>query len=202
MTKLKKLGPCPLPLERLMQLLEDSAFEYLREEDRILPRQVRGNRIATEDIKEELEKRGLEGDGLGQDDVSILFERPDARRPPRQLGEMSTDWLIDRLEIAWEHREEDAMRYGLRVGLVLGAHAQAGFNEEESTLSPLALTTVLGAMLDVAETLDTEQAMREASREERQRQWAASGKTWCEFAMPGVWAQLTEDGGEDGAAIA
>lgn len=199
MTPFKKLGPRPLNLEELVALLDASDYEHLREEDRILPRQLLDRRVEVEGIMDAIEPRcaGQEGDDRR---TRLLMQRPDEPDPVQPLEDLNVRALVDRLELAWQQREEEAMQYGLRLGLTLGAHAQAGLADDEESVRPLHLTAVLRAMLDVAEAIDGAKAMREASREERRRQWVASGKTWAEFAMPSIFGPESDEGDEAATA--
>lgn len=187
----KKLGPRPLSLEELVALLDASDFEWLREEDRILPRELRDARLRVGDLREAFDKRCPEDEdaSLGR----LLGRRPEDPESVSPIEDLGLNHLVERMQVTWECREEEALRYGLRLGLVLGAHAQASLGEDEEPMGPLRLTTVLRAMLDVAEALDGERALREASQEERRREWRTSGKTWADFAMPGVFGS-DEDG--------
>lgn len=199
MATLKKLGPRPLNLGELVELLDASDFEYLREEDRVLPRQLLDRRIEVDGIMEVIEARC--GDEEGDDRLTrLLMQRPDEPAPVQPLEDLTMRALVDRLELAWQLREEEALQYGLRLGLVLGAVAQSTLDDAEEATRPLHLTTVLRAMLDVAEALDGEEAMEEASRQERRRKWAASGKTWAEFAMPSIFGPEADEGDEAASA--
>lgn len=184
---LKHLDP-KLTVDALAGVVDASDLGHFTDEERFRPAAWRRWWNTSNEISTLLDKR-LPRPPEADERCWRPFVDPDASVT---LEELSDAELVSKLEEARDNLMDVQYRYALLLGLVLGSEIRSRVNDGKEP-GPHTVT-LIGAVLDVLEAMDTADAMQELRFEEHRRQFRETGTTPFLDKLRG---QLAERDGDD-----